>query len=147
MTISETLKRILNKESETYRATLDLAMGEFAHFEVVLPMLPPLNDTEKRRAQLAIEQLNKDLDIIRNKLDQRKRDIYGVVNEAFNPEMIYTYHAHIAEYKDAMQLTKKRLKALFDGYHKATKAYDRCKNTLTQLLAEKERTESSSRTY
>ena len=171
VTISETLKRILNKESETYRATLDLAMGEFAHFEVVLPMLPPLNDTEKRRAQLAIEQLNKDLDIIRNKLDQRKRDIYGVVNEAFNPEMIYTYHAHIAEYKDAMmaleacvtrfnrsvsereklkkliivkneQLTKKRLKALFDGYHKATKAYDRCKNTLTQLLAEKERTEN-----
>lgn len=166
--ISETLKRILNKESEIYRAALDQAMGEFAHFEVVLPILPPLIDTEKKHAQLAIEQLNKDLDIIRNKIGQRKRDIYGVVSEAFNIEMISSYHAHIAEYKEAMktleacvakfnqsvnereklkrlimleneQLTKKRLKVLFDGYNLATQAYEKCQGTLTQLVADKER--------
>lgn len=169
--ISETLKRILNKESEVYRASLDQALDEFAHFEVVLPMLPSLNDTEKRRAQLAIEQLNKDLEIIRNKIDQRKRDIYGVVTEAFNTEMTSSYQAHIAEYKEAMkiletcvatfnrsvnereklkrlimleneQLTKKRLRALFDGYNKATNAYESCKKTLAQFEKDKERTEN-----
>lgn len=170
-TISETLKRILNKESELYRATLDQAMGEFAQVEVTLPILPPLNDTEKRRAQLAIEQLNKDLDIIRDRIDQRKRDIYGVVTEAFNTDMISNYHAHLAEFKEAMktlevcvatfnqsvnereklkklimheneQLTKKRLKVLFDGYNRATKAYGKCKDGLTQLEKDKERTEN-----
>lgn len=169
--ISDTLKRILNKESEIYRTSLNQAIGEFAHFEVVLPMLPPLNETDKRRAQLAIEQLNKDLDIIRNKIDQRKRDIYGVVTEAFNAEMASIYQTHIAEYKEAMktleacvatfnrsvnereklkkliileneQLTKIRLKVLFDGYNKATKAYESCKKTLIQFEKDKERTEN-----
>lgn len=168
MRISETLKRILNKESEIYRALLDQTLGKFAHFEVVLPMLPPFNDAEKRRVQLAIEQLNKDLDIIRNRIDQRKRDIYGVVAEAFSAEMTSKYKEHIAEYKEAVnslevcvetfnrsvnereklkklimleneQLTKKRLKALFDGYNKATKAYESCKKILTQFEKEKER--------
>lgn len=171
VSISETLKRILNKESEVYRASLDQALDEFAHFEVALPMLPPLNDIEKRRAQFVIEQLNKDLDIIRDKIDQRKRDIYGVVTEAFNVDITSSYQAHIVEYKETMktleacvatfnrsvnereklkklimleneQLTKKRLKALFDGYSKATKAYESCKKTLTQFEKDKERTEN-----
>lgn len=169
--ISETLKRILNRESEIYRAALDRTLSEFAKIEMTLPVLPPLNDNEKRIAQLALEQLNKDLEIIRDKIDQRKRDIYGTASEVFNADMASSYVTHIEEYKAAMkilesciekfnrsvnereklkkqimfeneQLTKKQLKALFDGYSQATKAYEKCKKSLAQFVIDKKRIEN-----
>lgn len=165
--ISEILKHILNKESETYSTELNQAMDEFAHIEADLPSLPPVNDDEKSHALLAMAELNKDLDIIRNTINQREREIYGVVTEAFNTEIISKYLEHIAEYKNAMraledcvmnfnrsvnereelkkqiihennQLIKIRLKELIDGYKQANKAYKKCEETLAKLYQNKE---------
>lgn len=169
--ISETLKHILNREAEIYNEALDNAMALFANIEMDTTVLPRLNEKEKVAVQLATEQLNQDVKTIRNRIAQRKRDIYGIETEAFNAEMIYSYGTHLANYKAAMTametciatfnrsvnereklkkkiiqendlLTRKRLTTLLEGYSKANKTYERCIKALSQLVKDKEHTES-----
>lgn len=86
--ISEILRLILNKESEAYSEELDKAMNVFADITTALPIFPDkLNEKEYTAAQLAIEILNKDVAAIRSKIVQRKRNLYGVMPEAFNDEI------------------------------------------------------------
>ena len=59
--ISETLKRILNKESEIYSKALDEAMDVFVDVEMAIPKFPDRLNEEERRAQRATVQLNKDV--------------------------------------------------------------------------------------
>lgn len=169
--ISETLKRILNRESEIYNEALDEAMNAFVDVEMALPEFPDgLNEKERTVAQLATEQLNKDLDAVRKRIVQRKKDIYGVMKEAFNSEKLDGYNTHLASYTSAMRtleacvvtfnrsvnereklkrlvlkkndlLAKKRLTALLEGYDQASKAYENCKKVLSKLVEDKERTE------
>jgi len=169
--ISETLKHILNRESEIYSAALDQAMALFVNVEIDMPVFSRLNEKVKMAVQLATEQLNKDVNTIRDIIAQRKRDIYGIVTEAFDEEMIYSYSTHLSNYKTAMtametyiatfnrsvnereklkkkiiqeneSLTRKRLTTLLEGYSKANKAYESCLKTLSQLITDKERKES-----
>lgn len=169
--ISETLKRILNRESEIYSKALDEAMDVFVDVEMAIPKFPDrLNEKERTAAQLAIEQLNRDVAVVRNRIVQRKRDIYGVMEEAFNAEMVDGYSAHLVNYMAAMKvlevcvetfnrsvnereklkrkvlqenelLAKKRLTVLLESYKQANKAYENCQKTLSRLEEDKERTE------
>lgn len=168
--ISETLKHILNRESENYREALDQAMVLFVKVEIMMPVFPKPNDKENVALQLAIEQLNKSLKEIRDRIDQRKRDIYGIITEPFSAELLSDYSTHLANFKKAMSdmkvcvatfnrsvserdnlrkkiiqenelLTRKRLTALFGGYRKASKAHENCLKALSQLVTEKERIE------
>lgn len=166
--ISEILKRILNRESEMYSEALDEAMGAFVDVEMAIPGFPDrLNKKERTAAQLATEQLNKDVAAVRNRIVQRKRDIYGVMKEAFNAEKVDGYNTHLASYMAAMKvleacvatfnrsvnereklkrkvlqenelLAKKRLTALLEGYKQANKAYENCQKTLSRLVEDKE---------
>lgn len=170
--ISETLKHILNKESEKYNEALDKALGIFANVETDLSAFPDkLNEKEKTVALFATEQLNRDLSIIRNRILQRKKDIYGTVNDAFNAEEVDSYGAHIAGYIDAMKtlevcvelfnrsvnerenlkrkvlqkneiLARKRLSALLNGYKQASDAYINCQRILSGLVETKEQVEN-----
>lgn len=169
--IGDTLKHILNKESEVYNDELDKAMALFVIDEITIPVFPKLNEKEKTALQLAIEQLNKDIKIIRNRIEQRKRDIYGIVTEVFSAELILNYSAHLANFKKAMsdmencvttfnrsvhdreklknkiiqenaQLTRKQLTALLGGYSKASKAYESCLKTLSLHITDKGRIEN-----
>ena len=143
----------------------------FVNVEIDIPVFPRLNEKEKVAVQLAAEQLNKDVNTIRNRIAQRKRDIYGMVTEAFTAEMLSNYSTHLTNFKKAMNtmevcvatfnqsvnereklkkkiiqenelLTRKRLTALLEGYSKAYKAYESCLKTLSQLVMDKERAES-----
>lgn len=169
--IGDTLKHILNKESEVYNDELDKAMALFVIDEITIPVFPKLNEKEKTALQLAIEQLNKDIKIIQNRIEQRKRDIYGIVTEVFSAELILNYSAHLANFKKAMsdmencvttfnrsvhdreklknkiiqenaQLTRKQLTALLGGYSKASKAYESCLKTLSLHITDKGRIEN-----
>lgn len=169
--IGETLKHILNKESEIYTKALEEAMESFVNLEIAMPELPDkLNDKEKTTVLLAIEKLNKDVLFVRNLIIQRKRDIYGTMQEAFNAELETNYCTHLANYMTSIMelrlcvekynnsvnereklkkkifqnndaLARKNLSALFEGYIKANKAYEVCKTELSRLLQEKERLE------
>lgn len=166
--ISETLRLILNKESEKYSEELDKAMNVFADIATDLPIFPnKLNEKEHTEAQLAIEILNKVVTAIRNKIAQRKRDLYGIVAEAFNNEILDSYSLNLTRYKDSLRilencvetfnqsvnereklkkkiqqenelLAKKQLTSLLDGYNKASIAYATCKETISKLAANKE---------
>ena len=169
--ISETLKRILNKESEIYSKALDEAMDVFVDVEMAIPKFPDrLNEKEREAAQRATVQLNKDVAAVRNRIIQRKRDIYGVMEEAFNTDKVDGYSTHLTNYMAAMQelevcvatfnrsvnereklkrkvlhenelLAKKRLTILLDSYKQANKAYENCQKALSKLEKDKERTE------
>lgn len=170
--ISETLKRILNRESEMYSEALDDALGALTDVDMALPEFPGrLNEREKTVAQLAVEQLNKDVSAVRKRIVLRKRDIYGVIDEAINAEEMAAYNTHLANYMAAMKiletcvetfnrsvnereelkkkvqqendlLAKKRLIALLEGYKQANEACKKCKNAISRLEEDKERTES-----
>lgn len=169
--ISDTLKCILNKESEIYSMALDELMNTFVNVELTLSEFPDkLNEKERAAAQLATKELNKDVIAVRNKAAQRKKNIYGVVKEAFSAEDLDGYFTHLVSYKTAIKelescvatfnrsvserqklkskvlqenesLAKKRLTALLSGYKQANKAYEECQKELSRLMANKERTE------
>ena len=170
--ISDTLKRILNKESEKYSGALDEMSGVFVDVEMVSFEFPDgLNEKEKAIAQLAAKELNKDVVSVRNKIAQRKKNIYRVVKEAFSLEEMSSYVTHLATYIAAMKvlencvntfnssinerekikkevllknelLAKKRLSALLEGYRIANNAYNDCLKALSELEQNKKKTES-----
>ena len=62
-----------------YNDELEKALGTFANVNIALPIFPnDLNAKEKTEAQLAMEQLNKDVAIIRDRISLRQKDIYSV---------------------------------------------------------------------
>lgn len=169
--INDTLVLLLNRESEAYNVALDKEMDVFTEIKNDFPTFPnKLNEKELTAAILAIEQLNKDISLVRNKIDLRKRDIYGVITMAFDTKEMDDYNTHLANYIAALKvledcvstfnrsvnereklrekvlienglLAKKRHAALLDGYKQAKEAYDNCQKTLSKLEEDKERTE------
>ncbi len=169
--IGDILKQLLNKESELYNEELDTAIELFPDMATTLPAFPNnLNSKEIKDVQLAIEQLNKDVATIKNRIKVRKRDIYGTMKAPFNAEEMDSYVAHVANYKNAIetlktcvaifnrsvnerkklkekvlqeneQLARKRLNTLLNGYNNASKAYENCTKTLLGLYEEKEKIE------
>ena len=98
--INDTLKQLLNKESKLYNDELEKALSTFADVNIVLPTFPnDLNAKERTDAQLAIEQLNNDLTIIRDRIILRQKDIYNPMEESFNSEEMESYIKHIKGFK------------------------------------------------
>lgn len=169
--IGDTLKQLLNKESELYNKELDTAVEWFPDMATTLPVFPNnLNTKEIKDVQLAIEQLNKDVATIKNKINVRKKDIYGTMEVSFNVAEMNSYVAHVANYKNAIEtlktcvaifnrsvnerkklkekvlqenelLARKRLNTLLNGYNSASKAYENCTKTLLGLNEEKKKIE------
>lgn len=167
--ISDTLELLLNRESEDYSMALDRAMDLFAEIKTDLPIFPDkLNEKEQTAAIFAIEQLNKDMTLVRNKIGQRKRDIYGEFTTAFNSEELDNYSTHFTNYMVAIkvlndcvltfnrsvnerenlkkkvlreneQLARKRLSVLLKSYDQACKAKENCQKVLSKLEEDKER--------
>lgn len=170
--IGDTLKQLLNKESELYNKELDTAIELFPDMATTLPAFPNnLNSKEIKDVQLAIEQLNKDVTTIKNRIKLRKRDIYGTMEAPFNAEEMDSYVAHVANYKDTIEtlkmcvatfnrsvnerkklkekvlqenelLARKRLNTLLNGYNSASKAHEDCTKVLLELNAKKKKIES-----
>ena len=169
--IGDTLKQLLNKESELYSKELDAAIEWFPDMATTLPVFPNnLNTKVIKDVQLAIEQLNKDVATIKNKINIRKKDIYGTMEVSFNVAEMNSYVAHVANYKNAIEtlktcvatfnrsvnerkklketvlqenelLARKRLNTLLNGYNSASKAYENCTKTLLGLNEEKKKIE------
>lgn len=170
--IGDTLKQLLNKESELYNKELDRAIEWFPDMATTLPVFPNnLNTKEIKDVHLAIEQLNKDVATIKNKINVRKKDIYGTMEVSFNITEMNSYVAHVANYTNAIEtlktcvatfnrsvnerkklkekvlqenelLARKRLNTLLNGYNSASKAYKDCTKVLLELNAKKKRIES-----
>lgn len=168
--ISDTLKRILNKEAEKYGNTLDESMLIFRDVEFKGSLIPL--DKEKQTVQVAADQLNKDLSGIRDIISLRKRNIYGLETLALNEDIATNYSIHLSSFKGALDvletrivefncsvnernklrnkiiqenelLARKKLSDLLDGYNKASKSYKTCLNALFSLEKDRLRVEDA----
>lgn len=169
--INNTLKQLLNKESELYNDELEKALGTFTNVNIALPIFPnDLNAKEKTEAQLAMEQLNKDVAIIRDRISLRQKDIYSFMEESFNAEEMGSYIDHIERFKISIKaletcvvafnnsvnehkkfgkkvlqendtFARKHLTPLLKGYVSANKAYENSLNTLQNLNEDKKKIE------
>ena len=170
--ISKTLTHILNEEAEKFSNLLNVMLTMCQGVEENLPEFPgDLNEQELKDAKVALGNLNKDLEEARRRLEQRKRNIYEPVKEAYSDEELKAYEAHHAEYRKAMQrldecvkrfnqsvaergklkrkihdgndlLARKQLAALLQGYDLAMKASDRNATELQRKTGEKEAKEN-----
>lgn len=170
--INERLKSLMNRESEMYREALDEIMVTFGDVDVSLSELPEqFFEEEVKAAKLAIDQLNKDAEIVRTKIDRRKRDLYGVMEDTFNEEGMNKYAVHIENFRDIIKtieakvarfnqsvnerkklqqkllnendlLAKKRLTKLLNSYQRAFDAYKDCLIELSKWCKKKEEIEN-----
>lgn len=101
--VAETLTHILNKEAEAYEKTLAGELDLLADKEESLPVFPgELNKKEIDAAKVALENLNKVLGAIRQKIEQRKRNIYVAIKDAFSDYEQEQYEKAVGTYKTTL---------------------------------------------
>ena len=101
--ITETLKHILNKEAEEYEKILAGRLDIFLDKEESLPVFPgELNKKEIDAAKVALENLNKVLGAIRRKIEQRRRNIYEAIKDAFSDYEQEAYEKAVNSYKTTL---------------------------------------------
>ena len=120
---------------------------------------------------MALSALNKDLERARHLLEERKRNVYVAMEDAYRLEELKAYERHYAQYEKAIkrvaecvkmfnetvarrsklkktiqeengQLARKQLAAMFQGYDLAQKASDQNRENLKKKTQEKENKEA-----
>ena len=170
--ISETLTHILNEEANRFNSMLDTMLAKCQDVIEYLPAFPgELNEKELKDAKVSLTNLNKDLRKARERLEQRKRNIYELVQDVYNEEELKEFEEHYAQYQKAMLkldscvklfnqsvnergklrlkihdendlLARKQLSALLLGYVTAKKASDQNVADLKTKTGEKEAKEA-----
>lgn len=170
--ISVTLTHILNEEANRFNAMLDSMLARCQDIVEYLPTFPgELNEKELKDAKVSLTNLNKDLRKARERLEQRKRNIYEPVQDVYNEEELKEFEEHYAQYHKAMlkldscvklfnqsvnergklrlkihdendSLARKQLSALLLGYVTAKKASDQNVTDLKTKTGEKDAKEA-----
>lgn len=136
--ITQTLTDILNKEADEYEGLLRRAMDAFADIESPLPQFSGgLNERELNTAQTARNNLNRILAAIRDKIGQRKRNIYEALADPFGDDVLKAYTEALAGWKSAIDVLENCVKVFNDSVNKRTKLYNQVR-TENNLLARKQ---------
>lgn len=137
--ITKTLTDILNKEAEEYEALLKEALETtFVTIETELPVFNGgLNDKELNAAMSARAQLNRVLDAVREKISQRKRNIYEALKEPFGEDVCKAYTEALAGWKNALNVLQECVTRFNDSVSKRTKLYNQVRGE-NNLLARKQ---------
>ena len=90
--IAEVLTHLLNKEAEEFNIRLNDVYEQFTEIKTDMPEFPGnLNKTELHAAVTVKEELNKVLTTVREKIEQRKRNIYKPLKTPFTDKMDEAY--------------------------------------------------------
>lgn len=90
--INETLKHIINDNASKFINKLDSALDAFTYANNAMPVFPDyLNKTELDAAIVARENLNKTLEAVREKIEERRRNIYESLKNPFTDEVEKAY--------------------------------------------------------
>lgn len=117
--IVEMLEHILNKEADNYLGWLDFQLSEFATVQTQMPTFPGnLNEREVNAALTAREAFNRVLAAIRDKLEQRKRNIYQPMQEAIDENIEQAYLNSKTAWDAALQEVKKCVKQFNETVNK-----------------------------
>ena len=124
--IAQTLTRILNDEAEKYDKSLDNALMTYAKVDMELPVFSgDLNKRELNAAVNAQTTLNNILNQIREKISQRKRNIYEALEEPFNEELNKAYIKALAIWKNGQDELEKCVERFNDTVNKRVKLFNK----------------------
>ena len=136
--IAQTLTNILNKEADEYEDMLDDALRTFATVETPLPEFGGgLNERELNAVLTAQANLNHILDIVRDRISLRKRNIYEALKEPFDDDFCDAYVDALAAWKGALDVLEKCVERFNDSVNKRTKLYNQVRKE-NNLLARKQ---------
>ena len=162
----QTLTHILNKEATEYKRLLQDALDTFIKIEIELPAFGGnLNDKELKGAIVARTNINDILQIVRDRINQRNKNIYQGIEKPFSDDELKIYSDALMVWINALQtiqncvtkfndsvkqrnslfnnirknndlLARKQLSALFYGYKQALANSD--KNRVALIEKEKD---------
>lgn len=136
--ITQTLTHILNKEANEFEIRLRLEKEKFAVIETSLPAFSGgLNEKELYDALTARTNLNKVLDVVREKIEQRKRNIYEALDNPFSEEECKTYMIALAAWNNSQDVLQKCVARFNDSVSKRHKLYQQVR-TENNILARKQ---------
>ena len=156
------LTHILNKEASEYKRLLQEALEIFIKIETELPVFGGnLNDKELNGALIARSNINEILQIVRDRINQRNKNIYQGIEKPFSDDELKIYSDALAVWINALQtiqncvtkfnesvkkrnivfnnvrknndlLARKQLSALFYGYKQALANCDKNRKALLE---------------
>lgn len=136
--ITQTLTDILNKEADEYEGLLERTLEVFADISTPLPEFTGgLNEKELNTALTARNKLNHVLTAIRDKIGQRKRNIYEALNQPFGEEALKTYVEALTAWKSVIDVLENCVNVFNESVSKRTKLYNQVRIE-NNLLARKQ---------
>lgn len=156
------LTHILNKEASEYKRLLQEALDIFIKIDTELPVFGGnLNDKELSSALIARTNINEILQIVRDRINQRNKNIYQGIEKPFSDDELKIYSDALAVWINALQtiencvtkfnesvkkrnilfnnvrknndlLARKQLSALFYGYKQALANSDKNRKALLE---------------
>lgn len=138
--IAEVLTHLLNKEADEFNARLNAIHELFRVIETEMPEFPGnLNRTELHAAVTVKEGLNKVLAVIREKIEQRKRNIYKPLQTPFTDKIDETYANALTAWKTALERVLKCVETFNETVNMRNKLFERVRHE-NNLLARKQLT-------
>lgn len=151
--ISTTLTKILNKKSDEYVALLQVELDRFAPLRIDMPMFGGgLNEYEVNAAQQSIIQLNIILEKVRDRIEQRRKQLYESIACPFSEAFMNEYQKANAELNKSIDSLEKCVERFNDSILKRTKLYSKIRDAnnrlaqkqLSALLSSYKKAESNS---
>ncbi len=136
--ITQTLTHILNKEADEFETQLRLEQEKFAVIETTLPVFSGgLNEKELNDALTARTNMNKVLDVVRAKIEQRKRNIYEALDNPYSEDICKMYMMALATWNNSQDVLQKCVEKFNDSVSKRNKLYQQVR-TENNMLARKQ---------
>lgn len=136
--ISEILSHILMEEAKEFSSKLISELSMFLISDIEFPQFPGnLNAHELHSASVAREDLNKVLTIIRNVIEQRRRDIYKSLERPFADETINDYIKARSAWEIKIEQIKRCVEIFNDSVNKRNRLFAKASHE-NNLMARKQ---------
>ncbi|MBD5135991.1 MAG: AAA family ATPase [Lachnospiraceae bacterium] len=132
------LTHILNKEATEYKRLLQEALDIFIKIETELPVFGGnLNDKELNGALIARTNINDILQIVRDRINQRNKNIYQGIEKPFSDDELKMYSDALTIWINALQTIENCVTKFNDSVKKRNNLYKNIRKN-NDLLARKQ---------
>ena len=132
------LTHILNKEATEYKRLLQEALDIFIKIETELPVFGGnLNDKELNDALIARTNINEILQIVRDRIIQRNKNIYQGIEKPFSDDELKIYSDALTVWINALQTIENCVTKFNDSVKKRNNLYNNVRK-YNDLLARKQ---------
>ncbi len=134
----QTLTHILNKEATEYKRLLQESLDIFIKIETELPVFGGnLNDKELNGALIARTNINDILQIVRDRINQRNKNIYQGIEKPFSDDELKIYSDALTLWINALQTIENCVTKFNDSVNKRNSLYNNVRKN-NDLLARKQ---------